>query len=84
MTLALMGSSNGETEPTKATYYSAGRKHQPTLTALERIIPVTPYTSSDKSPGNLVVELVTPKGTNNLTEGTNKNELKVKGMSIPK
>ena len=33
---------------------------------------------SGKSPGYSVVELATPKGTNNLIEGTNKNGLKVK------
>ncbi len=37
-----------------------------------------------KSLGNPVVELATPKGTNNLSEGTNKNELRVMGQVEPR
>jgi hypothetical protein len=70
-----MGSSYGEIEPKKATYCQA-RHNNKTSTLLE-IIPAAPATSSSKSPGNSVVELATPNGTNNLTEGTKKNELMV-------
>ena len=35
------------------------------------------FRSSGKSPGNPVVELAPPNGTNNLTEGTKKNGLMV-------
>ena len=38
-------------------------------------IPAAHFVSSGKSPGNPVVELATPNGTNNQAEGTNKNEL---------
>jgi hypothetical protein len=51
-------------------------------TSLE-LIPAASFFNSGKSPGNPVVELATPNGTNNLTEGTNKNGLKVKGRSNP-
>ena len=39
---------------------------------------------SGKSLGVPMVELATPKETNNLTEGTNKNGSRVQGMSKPK
>ena len=39
---------------------------------------------SGKSLGIPMVELATPNETNNLTEGTNKNGSRVKGMSKPK
>ncbi|HAA28464.1 MAG TPA: hypothetical protein DCE56_13270 [Cyanobacteria bacterium UBA8553] len=74
-----MGSSYGETEPRKATYCQA-RHNNKTSTLLE-IIPAAPSTSSGKSLGNPVVELATPNGTNNLTEGTKKNGMWVKRMS---
>ena len=48
-----------------------------TPTSLE-ITPAASDQNSSKSLGDSVVELATPNGTNNLTEGTNKNELKVK------
>ncbi len=64
-----------KTEPTKATYVQAGHNNK-TPTSLE-LIPATHPLSSGKSPGNPVVELAPPKGTNNLTGGTNKNELRV-------
>jgi hypothetical protein len=35
------------------------------------------YRVNGKSLGNPMVEMATPKGTNNLTGGTNKNELRV-------
>jgi hypothetical protein len=82
MTLALTGSSYGETEPRKATYSQAGHNKK-TLTSLE-IIPPHIVLDSGKSLGVPVVELATPNGTNNLTEGTNKNDFWVKGMSNPK
>ncbi|MEG5162350.1 hypothetical protein QUB37_18150 [Microcoleus sp. AT3-A2] len=47
-------------------------------------IPVAHSLSSDKSSGEPAVELAPPNGTNNLTEGTKKNGLRVKGMSNPK
>jgi hypothetical protein len=75
MTLALMGSSYGETEPKKATYSKAGRNNK-TPTSLETI-PAAHLGNSGKSLGNPVVEVAPPNGTNNLTEGTNKNELRV-------
>lgn len=39
---------------------------------------------SGKSPGDPVVEVATPNRTNNRTEGTNKNGVKVKGRALPK
>ena len=40
--------------------------------------------NSSKSHGNPIVELATPNGTNNLTEGTKKDGLKVKEGSPSK
>ena len=76
-----MGSSNGETEPKKVTYQEAGPR-LPTQTLLE-IIPAESWADIGKSLGNPVVKLATPKGAKNLTEGTKKNELRVKGKSNP-
>ena len=45
---------------------------QNSLTSLE-IIPAASDTNSGKSPGNPAVEVATPNGTINLSEGTNKN-----------
>ncbi|MBN3874874.1 MAG: hypothetical protein HWQ23_32745 [Nostoc sp. JL33] len=45
---------------------------QKPLTSLE-FIPAVICSENGKSPGNPVVELTTPKGTINLSEGTNKN-----------
>ncbi|MHC5723018.1 MAG: hypothetical protein ACYTXY_02485 [Nostoc sp.] len=73
MTLALTGSSYDETEPKKATQSKTGR-NQKTLTSLE-FIPAEHFFSIGKSLGNPAVELATPNGTINLSEGTNKNEL---------
>lgn len=81
LTLALMGSSYGETEPEKATQTKAEHNIKPP-TSLEPI-PATQSRSSGLSPGNPVVELATPNGTINLTEGTKKNELRVKGKVEP-
>jgi hypothetical protein len=61
--LALTGSSYGETEPKKATYLQAGHNIK-TLTSLE-LIPAASSVNSGKSPGNPVVEMATPNGTNN-------------------
>jgi hypothetical protein len=58
-----MGSSHGETEPQKATHHKAGHNIK-NLTSLE-IIPAAFLPDSGKSPGNPVVELATPNGTNN-------------------
>ncbi|QSV62952.1 MAG: hypothetical protein HEQ26_11075 [Dolichospermum sp. DL01] len=63
MTLALTGSSYGETEPQKATHFGAGHNTK-ILTRLE-LIPAASPTNSGKSPGNPVVELATPNGTIN-------------------
>ena len=82
VTLALMGSSYGETEPAKATQDGAGHNENPP-TSLETI-PAAYFPNSGKSLGNPVVEVATPKGTNNRTGGTNKNELKVKEGSPSK
>ena len=49
-----------------------------------RINPAVSVDNSGKSPGIPVVEMATPNGTNNLTEGTNKNELEVKEGSLSK
>lgn len=73
MTLALKGNSHGETEPKKATYVKAGHNTK-TPTTLEPI-PAVHKSSNGKSPGNPMVEVATPNGTTNLSEGTNKNEL---------
>ena len=66
-------------------------KKQPTVRRDITLIPTSPeiipaalFYISGKSPGILAVEVATPNGTNNLTEGTNKNELRVKGRSLPK
>ena len=53
-----------------------GTTHK-TPTLLE-LIPAESRSNNGKSPGNPVGELATPNGTNNLAEGTKKNELKVK------
>jgi hypothetical protein len=45
-----------------------------TLTSLE-IIPAVNTLYNGKSPGNPIVEMATPNGTINLSEGTKKNEL---------
>jgi hypothetical protein len=63
VTLVLMGSSHGETEPIKATYLKAGHNTK-SLTSLETI-PAAFLADSGKSLGNPVVELATPNGTNN-------------------
>jgi hypothetical protein len=76
-----MGSSDGETEPRKVTYSGAGHRPNPDSTG---IIPAEFEINIGKSPGNPVVKLAPPKGTINLTEGTKKNELRVKGKSNPK
>ncbi|QLE40009.1 hypothetical protein FD723_05740 [Nostoc sp. C052] len=60
----------------------AGRNIK-TLTPLE-IIPAEFFFNSGKSLGNPVVEMATSNGTINLSEGTKKNELWVKGQSNPK
>ena len=77
VTLALIGSSYGEIEPRKATYWGAGHNTKP-LTLLE-LIPAASSHNSSKSLGNPVVEVAPPNGTINLTEGTNKNETRVPG-----
>jgi hypothetical protein len=58
-----MGSSHGETEHQKATYFGAERNIK-SLTLLE-FIPAASSIIAAKSPGNPVVELATPKGTIN-------------------
>jgi hypothetical protein len=65
MTLVLIGSSHGETEPRKATYLRAGRrpKQNPDSIGDKIILPPKFYKVSGKSPGGSVVEVVTPKGT---------------------
>lgn len=81
LTLVLTGSPHGETEPQKATYLQAGRNNK-TLTSLEN----TPPSNSDrigKSPGVPVVEVATPNGIKQSTKGTKKNELRVKGRTLP-
>ena len=71
-----------KTEPRKVTYPRAG--HRPLIPTLLEFIPAEFQNNIGKSLGNPVVKLAPPKGTINLTEGTNKNELRVKGMSNPK
>jgi hypothetical protein len=62
MTLALMGSSYGETRAYKSNLQTSGTQQQnPTL--LE-IIPAASASYSGKSLGNPVVELAPPNGTN--------------------
>ncbi|MEH2433560.1 MAG: hypothetical protein V7K25_04805 [Nostoc sp.] len=48
------------------------------------LTPAASLSNSGKSPRNPVVELTTPNGTINLSEGTNKNESKVLGKSNPR
>ena len=79
MTLVLMGSSYGETEPRKATYPQAGHnKKKPRLCWRQAKFPPYGYPNNGKSLGNPVVEVATPNGTKQSTEGTNKNALMVK------
>lgn len=75
VTLALMGSSYGEKRAYKSNLVMS-RTQQENLTSLE-LIPAAFDINSGKSLGNSVVELAPPKGTNNLTEGTNKNGMRV-------
>ena len=63
VTLALTGSSHGETEPRKATYFQAGHNIK-ILTSLE-LIPAAFLRNNGKSPGIPVVEVATPNGTIN-------------------
>ena len=70
-----------KTEPIKVTKKQAG--HRPLIPTSLEIIPAEFLTNIGKSPGNPVVKLAPPKGTINLTEGTKKNELRVKGKSNP-
>jgi len=76
-----MGSSDGEIEPRKVTYPGAG--HRLLISTLLEFIPAESFYNIGKSPGNPVVKVAPPKGTINLTEGTKKNELRVKGKSNP-
>lgn len=76
-----MGSSNGEIEPIKVTYLGAG--HRPISRLYWSFIPAEYLFNIGKSLGYPAVKLATPKGTINLTEGTKKNELRVKGKSNP-
>ncbi|MHC5672385.1 hypothetical protein [Nostoc sp.] len=55
--------------------FKAGRNTK-SLTSLE-LIPAEHALNIGKSLGNPAVELATSKGTINLSEGTNKNELSV-------
>ena len=77
MTLALMGSPHGKTEPKKATYVETRRSTKPSILLETNRIPAEFVCNNGKSPGNPVVEMAAPNGTNNLTEGTKKNELRV-------
>jgi hypothetical protein len=79
MTLALMGCSYGETEPIKATHVKAG--HNTKTPDFIGDNPAAFPFNSGKSLGIPMVELATPNGTNNLIEGTNKNEMGVKRLS---
>ena len=54
-----------------------GAVQNPRLHWKQAAFPPCHFDNNGKSLGNPVVELATPKGTNNLTEGTNKNELRV-------
>ena len=54
-----------------------------TPTSLE-LMPAASFFDSGKSLGHPVVELATPNGTNNLTGGTKKNELRVVGVVEPR
>ena len=67
MTLALMGSSHGEIEPRKATYVVAGRNIK-NPTRLEPN-PAAEHPTSCMSPGVPVVEMATPKGTQQSNRG---------------
>ncbi len=75
LTLALTGSTHGETEPIKATYVEAGRNTK--NPDLARDNPADVLDDKRQELGILAVEVVPPKGTNNLDWGTNKNELRV-------
>jgi len=67
MTLALMGSSHGETEPQKATYLGTGRNVKPRLDW--SLFPPHPSPDNGTSLGNPVVEMATPKGTQQSNQG---------------
>ena len=65
-----------KTEPRKATHARARHKLQ-NLDPAGVFFPAAYHEDSGLSLGNLAVELAPPNGTNNLTGGTNKNELRV-------
>jgi len=71
-----------KTEPRKVTYPGAG--HRLLISTLLKFIPAESFYNIGKSLGDSVVKVAPPKGTINLTEGTKKNELRVKGKSNPK
>ena len=71
-----------KTEPIKVTYPGAG--HRLLISTLLEFIPAEFFYNIGKSPGNPVVKVAPPKGTINLTEGTKKNELRVKEKSNSK
>jgi hypothetical protein len=71
-----------KTEPRKVTYPGAG--HRLLISTLLEFIPAESFYNIGKSLGDSVVKVAPPKGTINLTEGTKKNELRVKGKSNPK
>jgi hypothetical protein len=81
VTLALTGSSDGENRVLKSDLLRSGAQHKKNPDFTGASFPPHFLTNSGKSQGNPVVEMAPPKGTNNLTEGTNKNGRRVKRMS---
>lgn len=63
LTLALMGSSYGDTESIKVTYAKAG--HNPKSLTLSELKPAAHKGSSCKNLGFLMVKVTTPNGTTN-------------------
>ena len=79
MTLALIGSPHGETEPRKTAQYQAGTQldHPDFTDAYPRSLS---WTRAVRVLGNQWLRGFHLKGQNNLTEGTKKNESAVLGQ----
>ena len=81
MTLRLTGSSHGEIEPRKATYPGGGAQHKnPDLIGAKLLkgetFPPHMLRLSGKSQGNPMVELATPKRTQQSDQGNEEKQIK--------
>lgn len=88
MTLVLTGSSHGETEPKKVTYFQAGH-NKTSPTSLEKdflseeAFPPNFFWISVRVTGIQWLKWLHLKEQNNLTKGTNKNTYEVLGKVEP-